>query len=70
VSAEVNLLKPDPKIYKMALGLLDVEPQESVFIDDFEENVRGAEDVGMVGIHFRDADEVVNQLRDMLELEG
>jgi putative hydrolase of the HAD superfamily len=23
VSAEVNLLKPDPKIYKMALGLLD-----------------------------------------------
>jgi epoxide hydrolase-like predicted phosphatase len=70
VSAEVNLVKPDPRIYQMALDQLKVKPEEAVFIDDFKENIRGAEEVGMVGIHFRDADEVVKQLRAMLELEG
>lgn len=54
ISAEVGLLKPDPRIYRLALERLGVAPQEAVFVDDFPENVAGARAVGMHAIQFRD----------------
>lgn len=70
VSAEVNLTKPDPRIYQIALDRLDVAPQGAVFIDDFIENVRGAEDVGMIGIHFQSSEDVMTKLGNLLSLEN
>lgn len=70
VSAEVHLVKPDPKIYEIALRQLKVPAQEAVFIDDFSKNVEGAENVGMTGIHFRSTAEVMEKLRAMLELDS
>lgn len=55
ISAEVGLLKPDPRIYRLALERLGVAPQEAVFVDDFPENVAGARAVGMHAIQFRDS---------------
>jgi epoxide hydrolase-like predicted phosphatase len=69
VSAEVKMVKPDPGIYQLALDHLDVEPQASVFIDDFIENIQGAEDVGMIGIHFQSTDDVMTKLGDLLGIE-
>ena len=70
VSAEVNLIKPDPRIYQLALDQLDVAPHGAVFVDDFIENIHGAEDVGMIGIHFQSTDEVVTKLGDLLNFEN
>lgn len=70
VSAEVHLVKPDPKIYEIALDQLEVPAHEAVFIDDFVENIEGAENVGMTGIHFRSTDEVLEKLRAMLKLDS
>jgi putative hydrolase of the HAD superfamily len=69
VSAEVQLVKPDPRIYHLALNQLGVSAGEAVFIDDFIENVQGAEDIGMVGIHFRSRDEVISKLSSMIDLK-
>jgi epoxide hydrolase-like predicted phosphatase len=69
VSAEIHLVKPDPKIYEIALDQLKVPAQEAVFIDDFIENIEGAENVGMTGIHFRSTAEVMEKLRAMLKLD-
>lgn len=49
-SAEENINKPDPRIYLIACDRLGVKPEECVFIDDSERNVKGAKDVGMQGI--------------------
>jgi epoxide hydrolase-like predicted phosphatase len=70
VSAEVHLVKPDPKIYEIALRQLKVPAQKAVFIDDFIENIEGAENVGMTGIHFRSTAEVIEKLRVMLEFDS
>lgn len=70
VSAEINLTKPDPRIYQLALGQLEVEPQDAVFIDDFIENIHGAEDVGMIGIHFQSTNDVITKLGNLLNLEN
>lgn len=51
-SVEVQLLKPDPEIFKYVVEKLQVSPDQVVFIDDHEEYVREAEKVGMKGILF------------------
>lgn len=70
ISAEVGLVKPDPAIYQLALRQMNVAPEEAVFIDDFVENVEGAQAVGMTAIHFHSADEVKGELSDLLNLQG
>lgn len=68
VSAEIGILKPEAEIYSLSLKALDILPHEAIFIDDFIENVKGAEAVGMHAIHFQDPNEVMNQLKDILKI--
>lgn len=66
VSAEVGLAKPDPAIYQLALERLGVDPAESVFVDDFEENVATAQELGMHAIQFRDHDQALIELEPLV----
>ncbi len=67
-SAEVGFAKPNPHIYRLALQSLAVAPEESVFIDDFEENVQGARALGMLAIHFRNPEQAIGELSSCLAL--
>jgi putative hydrolase of the HAD superfamily len=67
ISAEVGVVKPDAKIYQIALEQLGVSPSEAVFVDDFIENVKGAQAVGMSAIHFKDSAATITQLRTFLK---
>lgn len=49
-SSEVGLRKPDARIYELALDRAGSEPGRTVFLDDFEGNVRAAEALGIQGI--------------------
>jgi len=55
VSGTEKLVKPDPAIYRLALGRFGLDAEQALFIDDREENVLGAEAEGMRGHLFRDA---------------
>ena len=68
ISAEVGILKPDPRIYHLALNGLGVAPNEAIFIDDFKENIVGALDIGMRAIRFRTTEQVTSELRALLDL--
>ncbi len=50
LSFDVEAAKPDPRVYREALRLLDCRPEAAVFIDDLPENVAGAEKMGVRGI--------------------
>jgi epoxide hydrolase-like predicted phosphatase len=67
ISAEVGLAKPDPRVYRLVLDKLIVEPEEAIFVDDFPENVEAARALGMQAIRFRDRDQVLEELRKILE---
>ena len=67
ISAEVGVVKPDARIYHMALEQLGVSPSEAVFVDDFIENVKGAQAVGMSAIHFRDPEAALAELKNLLK---
>lgn len=66
ISAEVGVAKPDPKIFQIALEKAGVSPSEAVFVDDFYPNIEGCEKVGMKGIHFKDAQSTLQQLKQLL----
>ena len=52
-SAEVKIMKPEHAIYKLALQRLNLQPVETVFIDDFAHNIVAAKQLGMETIHFK-----------------
>lgn len=64
-SADVKLRKPDPRIFHLMLGRLGVKPGEAVFVDDFMENIRGAEAVGLKTVWFKGREEAIRQLREL-----
>lgn len=52
-SAEVGLAKPDPAVYRLAADRLGLAAEACLFVDDYEPNVRAAEEVGMRGVLYR-----------------
>jgi epoxide hydrolase-like predicted phosphatase len=66
ISAEVGVMKPDARIYQIALEALGVTASESVFLDDFQENVEGARAVGMHSIHFIQPEQALKELKHLL----
>lgn len=50
MSNEVGMAKPDPEIFRLALELLEVAPDQTIFIDDLAENVQAAQALGLYGI--------------------
>ena len=66
ISAEVGAMKPEAKIFQIALEQFGVKPNEAVFVDDFLINVEGAEKVGMKAIHFKDPESALKLLKKLL----
>ena len=66
VSAEVGMLKPDPKIFIYGAEKLEVKPEECVFIDDHEPFLKGAKVTGMKTVHFKDIDDLREMLKGLL----
>ena len=61
-SAEEGVMKPDPRIFRVALARAGVQPYEAVFVDDVAENIEGAREVGMLGVHFRASAAAISEL--------
>ncbi len=67
ISAEVGLVKPDARIYYLALEQLQVQPYEAIFIDDWEPNVAAAKEIGMWALQFTDRDRTLHYLQRILD---
>ena len=63
ISAEVKIVKPDPRIFQLAVDRLKVQPQEAVFVDDIMENVAAARTQGLIGIQYLELDQTLAELR-------
>jgi len=64
-SYELKIVKPDPAIYRYVLGKLGTAPQETLFIDDRQVNVDGANALGMIGVTFSTAEALRSDLAAM-----
>jgi 2-haloacid dehalogenase len=66
VSGEIELLKPDPKIYHYTLTRIGLEAEECIFIDDSLPNVEAAQKLGFYTVHYQSP----TQLRLLLQEAG
>jgi putative hydrolase of the HAD superfamily len=68
-SWEVGCLKPEARIYQLAVARLGVAAGEALFVDDREVNIAGAAAAGLETLHFT-GDGSVAALRERLSLPG
>jgi putative hydrolase of the HAD superfamily len=61
-SAKIGLRKPDPKIYRMMVEALAVDPKRCIYLDDLGINLKPARDMGMTTIKVRDAKQALAEL--------
>lgn len=68
VSCEVGIVKPMPEIYDLLLERFDLNPAETIFIDDRKENVDAAAAKGIATFHFdrNDYEGSCERLREIL----
>ena len=63
ISAEVGMVKPDRRIYELAVQRLGVLPEEVVFFDDILENVQGAQAAGLQAYQYTDVEQARRDLK-------
>ncbi|XP_072456539.1 acyl-CoA dehydrogenase family member 10 isoform X2 [Notamacropus eugenii] len=61
-----GICKPDPRIYKICLQRLQVEPAESIFLDDLGHNLKAAAQLGIHTIKVIDAENALKELETFL----
>lgn len=68
LSYEVGCTKPGKKIYEILIKRLlenNINPNETVFIDDREENLSPAKQLGINTILFEDSEQMIRDLRNL-----
>jgi len=62
VSGTENTRKPFQKIYELMLDRYKLNASTSLFIDDNYENIMAAEKVGIKGVHFKNTQQLLEEL--------
>jgi putative hydrolase of the HAD superfamily len=61
-SAKIGLRKPDPRIYRMMIEALGVDPKNCVYLDDLGVNLKPAREMGMTTIKVTSAPQAIAEL--------
>jgi glucose-1-phosphatase len=65
-SAQIGVQKPDARIFTYACEQLGTAPQETVFVDDFPQNIQAARALGMLGVLFESPTQARRDLMTLL----
>lgn len=65
VSGAVQLVKPDPAIFRLLLERIGRPAGECIFIDDGAKNIQVAQELGFRTIHFQSGEQLRQELRGM-----
>ena len=68
ISERYHLRKPDPGIYLLMMEMMQLTPQDCVFIDDTARNLPPAEELGMAVILATDPTSTIIQLQDLFQV--
>jgi HAD superfamily hydrolase (TIGR01549 family) len=65
LSHEIQMLKPNRKVFEYAIKQTGCKPNEILFIDDGLKNVKSAEELGIIGLNFDNVDQLINDLNEL-----
>lgn len=66
ISGQVGMRKPEERIYRHTVELLELALTDCVFVDDMAHNVDAAMGLGMAGVHHLDYDQTASELESIL----
>lgn len=66
ISSAVKFVKPEEEIYRYLLDTYCLKAEETVFLDDREDNIEAAEKLGIHGIVFKGYEEGKKKLESLL----
>ena len=67
ISGEDKLIKPDHAIYQLARDRFNLNPEETVFIDDKQENIEAAKGLDFKTIHLTDPKNIEIEINQFLK---
>ena len=67
ISGEDKLVKPDPKIYLLAIDRFNLDPQNTVFIDDKLVNINAAKKLGFKTIHLTNPNIIESEINNFIK---
>ena len=62
ISGIERVMKPDHRIFELALNRFGIKAEETVFIDDNPKNVQAACELGIKGVLFQSKDLLLSKL--------
>ncbi|HVC07846.1 MAG TPA: HAD family phosphatase [Solirubrobacterales bacterium] len=65
-SGFVGCRKPEARIYELTLERIGAPAEACLFVDDIAHNCEGAARAGMTAVHFRDNDQAIAEIRQIL----
>ena len=68
ISAKEKTIKPEKEIYQILIKRYQIIPEESIFIDDTEENLEGADKFGFHTILFSSPLKLAQKLKDVISI--
>lgn len=66
LSCDYHVIKPDPAFYRILIDKYDLDPARCVFLDDLEDNIAAAKELGINTILVRDHEQAAADLKWML----
>ena len=66
ISAEEGVIKPDPRIYEIAMKKMNADPVTSLLLDDHLPNILAAREFGMHAVQFINSQQAIQMMRDHL----
>ncbi|MET8473432.1 HAD family phosphatase [Streptomyces sp. NPDC006422] len=70
ISGEIGVRKPSRRAYAIACERLGVAPEQTVMVDDLEQNITSAARIGIAGVVHRDAATTTTELDRLLGVSG
>ena len=67
ISGEDKLVKPDPKIYLLAIDRFNLDSQNTIFIDDKLININAAKELGFKTIHLTNPNIIEEEVNKFLK---
>ena len=67
ISYEVQIVKPEPEIYRALLAKYNLKAEECVFLDDKAENIEAAQNLGFHGIVVKEYGQAKEELEQLLQ---
>lgn len=69
-SAHEGVRKPDTEIYERLLARLGLTPDRCLFVDDLEDNLKPAAELGMATVRFQNNAQAVEEITALLKVSG